>query len=388
MARSGGWRIQGAAIVVAMILLTLPVRAGCNFTDVADAVKQSVSATLVCETACKDEESCGLAIYMVAVLTGMATEGAQDKVDSFCKDVPGALDQYVSKLQTVFGSDTAKSIIGDYSGELAAVGSFADALKCACATEHSDVASENSVGVCLIDALCAMQEWVGFEACNCSPPPAKVGNCAATNAACGQWDNPDPVCQGSGSNPIFSWYPDGQTQAHYWPYYDDYRNWTSVTTTPEGSLVTETPSPSDKCGQTLYCYCPSPMKPTWTKVNWVGHDVSPYIFSCACPDGTHPGATMPNGISSCLCDSTNQPAILTGLAIHGMCPPPECPAGQTRLGGVGDCVTPCSDPSQGMSFDGSCCNPAQMTSCGECCPPSTVPDPKSGTCVPRPQQPK
>lgn len=388
MARSGSWRTQGSAIVAAVILLASPARAGCNFTDVADAVKQSVSATLTCESACDTEESCAAAIWLVAALTGIALEGGQDEVNSFCAQAQGKLDQIASTAKTVFGNELAQKYLGDLSTELGAIGSAANVVKCACATQRSNEASEDSIGVCLIDALCTLQEWVGFEACYCSPPPPQIANCAATNVACGQWDNPNPVCQGSGSNPIFSWYPDGQTQAHYWAYYDDYRNWTTVTTTPEGSLVTETPSPSDKCGQTLYCYCPLPMKPTWTKVNWVGHDVNPYIFSCACPEGTHAGATMPNGISSCLCDDTNQPAILSGLALQGMCPPPACPAGQTRLSLDGECVTPCSDPSQGMAFDGSCCNPTQMSSCGQCCPPSSVPDPKSGTCVPRPQQPK
>ncbi|WP_141938300.1 hypothetical protein [Bradyrhizobium sp. UNPA324] len=375
---------RGAAIVVATILLASPARAGCNFGDIADAVKESVSATLVCETACKDEASCAAAIYMVAVLSMLAAEGGQSKVNSFCSGVPNTLDEVVSKLNTVFGNSTVQSVVGDVSSELASVGSLADVLKCACATEHSNAASENSIGVCLVDALCTLQEWVGFEACNCQPPPPKIANCAATNVACGQWNNPDPVCQGSGSDPIFSWYPDGQTQAHYYPYNDDYRDWTSVTTTPEGALVTLTPSPGNQCGQTLYCYCPSPMKPTWTKVNWVGHDVSPYIFSCTCPEGTHAGAMMPNGVSSCLCDNTNEAAKFSNLGPGGMCPPPACPAGQTRLGQNGECVTPCSDPSQGMAFDGSCCNPAQMTSCGQCCPAGTIPDSNSGTCVPKP----
>ncbi|MDQ2078571.1 hypothetical protein RA307_00125 [Xanthobacteraceae bacterium Astr-EGSB] len=377
-----------AVIIAATLVLTSPVRAGCNFSDVADAVKQSVSATLTCKSVCKEEVSCAGAIWLVAVLTGIAAEGGQGKVDTFCAQAQGKLDQIASTANTVFGNALAQKYFGDMSDQLAAVASAAEVVKCACETQHSNVASQDSVGVCLMDALCAMQEWVGFEACNCSPPPPKAANCAATNLACGKWNNPDPVCQGSGSNPIFSWYPDGQTQAHYNPYYDDYRNWTSVTTTPEGTLITQTPSPSNKCGQTLYCFCPAPMKPVFTKVNWVGHDLNPYILSCACPDKTHAGPMMPNGISSCLCDNTNEPAIMSGLAPFGMCPPAACPAGQVRLGGVGECVTPCADASQGMGFDGSCCNPAQMSTCGTCCPPSTVPDPKSGTCVPRPQPPK
>ena len=131
------------------------------------------------------------------------------------------------------------------------------------------------------------------------------------------------------------------------------------------------------------------MKAEWLEVPNPGSLDRAYVFACDCPDGTHPGATTPKGISSCLCDNTNQPANF-GFAPYGMCPPPACPAGQTRLGNDPNspCVTPCSDPKQGMAFDGSCCDPAQMNACGQCCPPSAVPDPKSGTCVPRPQPPK
>jgi hypothetical protein len=129
------------------------------------------------------------------------------------------------------------------------------------------------------------------------------------------------------------------------------------------------------------------MEFSWNEVPNPGSGDHRYILSCDCPKGTHPGATMQDGISTCLCDDTNKPANF-GLAPFGMCPPPDCPAGQTRLGTDGECVVPCSDPSMGMAFDGSCCNPGQMTSCGECCPPDTVPDPKKGTCVPRPKPPK
>jgi hypothetical protein len=41
-----------------------------------------------------------------------------------------------------------------------------------------------------------------------------------------------------------------------------------------------------------------------------------------------------------------------------------------------------------MTFDGSCCDPAKMTSCGKCCPPGTTPDPTTGSCLPPPPQPK
>jgi hypothetical protein len=386
MEAPAGWRVRLAAIVAATALLTSPAKAGCSLGDMVDTVGHVFSAISDCESACSEEASCAVAIWLAGVLTGVAAEGGQGMVNSFCSQAQGTADQIVGTLKTVGGSSIGQSLLGEVADKLESVGAAAKVVKCACETEQSGSSANSSFGACVEDALCWLQAEIFGDPCQCTPPPPKLANCAATNVACGKWNNPDPLCQGNdGTHPIFSTFND--CQSHWDAYYADTHDSVTQTTNQEGTLIVEMPAPVDHCGQALYCFCPQPMVPACVQTNRVGSDWTFYMFACACPEGTHPGATMPNGISSCFCDNTNEPAIF-GFAPMGMCPPPACPPGQTRLGGAGDCVTPCSDPTQGMAFDGSCCDPRQMTSCGDCCPPDTLPDPKSGTCVPRPQPPK
>jgi len=385
-----GWRTRGAAVVAAMMLLASPARAGCNPSDIFNAAKDTVSGLSACESACSDEASCAVAIWLTAVLTGVATEGGQGMVNSFCSQAQGSASQIVGTLQSVGGSSVGQDLLGEVADQLESVGSAAKVVSCACETEQGGGALSADLGQCMEDALCYLQDQLGLGPCDCTRPPPRVANCASIDVKkCEGKAFIDrmhyPECRASGS--IGNSNPNGTNSGSYM---QPWQPTLSVTTTSEGTLVEQLPpsAAGTGCDPVQYCFCPAPMKADWQQVPNPDSGDNRYVFACECPDGTHPGATMPNGISSCLCDDTNQPAILTGLALQGMCPPPACPPGQTRLGGVGDCVTPCSDPSQGMAFDGSCCNPAQMTSCGECCPPSTVPDPKSGTCLPRPQQPK
>lgn len=389
MARSGGWRTQAAAIVAAMILLASPARAGCNPSDIFNAAEETVSGLSACASACGNEASCAAALWLTAALTGVRTEGGQDKVNSFCNQAQGSASQIADKLQAVAGAAVAKQL----ASKLESVSSVGDIVNCACKTEQGGGSLDADFGQCVEDALCWVQEEIGLGSCDCTRPAPAIANCAAFDAKKCEADRSSsglyapPSCIPSGSI--------GNDNANCLP--KSYQSWkytVTCTTTSAGTLVADLPPTGEGtgCDGAYYCFCPAPMIPAWHQVSNSDGD-SGYSFSCDCPydpnnpdHQTHPGALMPNGISLCLCDNTNQPANF-GFAPFGMCPPPACPAGQTRLGGVGDCVTPCSDPSQGMAFDGSCCNPAQMTSCGECCPPTTMPDPKSGTCVTR-QQPK
>jgi hypothetical protein len=45
-------------------------------------------------------------------------------------------------------------------------------------------------------------------------------------------------------------------------------------------------------------------------------------------------------------------------------------------------VKPCTSSSEVMTPDGTCCDPNQVTFCGQCCPAGKVPDPANGTCTP------
>ncbi|WP_315775484.1 MULTISPECIES: hypothetical protein [unclassified Bradyrhizobium] len=394
MGRAGRWRVQGAAIVAAMILLASPARAGCSPEDIADAFIGTLSAAYVCKSVYENDASRYAAIALTAALSGVALSGSdtgkgQALVNQFCAEAQGNADQVVSKLNTIFGNAIAENVLGDLSKELAAVGAAADVVKCACKSEQSTVGLGSEVGSCLQEALCWGQEKLGMQSCgDCEVLPPVQATCAAINATCEKvhymewWRYPE--CQGiGGPGSIFS--PSGK--GVYQDQYDRYG--VGMVETGDGTLVVTDPGAYACHTGSSYCTCPKPMVPHWQQVPNPGSGDSKYVFSCDCPKDTHPGALKSDGLSECLCDDTNQVAVF-GFAPYGMCPPAACPAGQTRLGGDKNspCVTPCSDKSQGMAFDGSCCNPAQMTNCGECCPPDTVPNVKTGSCEPRPKQPK
>ena len=395
MARARSWRTQGAVIFAAMFLLVSPARAGCNPSDIFNAAKQSVSGLSACASACADGVGCAASVAATGVLSEIAAAAGQGVVSSFCSQVQGNATQILDELKSVGGSSIGQNLLNDFASALSAVGSPATVVKCACETEQGGASLGSDLGACVEDALCWVQEELGFGSCDCTRPAPTLVNCGSIDvkkcAGEGLMEKyDDPACLPYDS--IGNSTPDCQNSG-----YSNVKYTLTCTTTSEGTLVVALPPTAEGtgCGGVFYCFCPAPMNPAWHQIpSAPGSGDDRYGFSCDCPydpknpdHQTHRGATMPNGISSCLCDNTNQPANF-GFAPNGMCPPSTCPAGQTRLGGIGDCVTPCSDPSQGMAFDGSCCNPAQMNSCGQCCPPGTVPDLKSGTCVPRPQQPK
>lgn len=389
MARSASGRTRAAAIVATMVLLASPAQSGCNLTDIFNAAKQSATGLSDCAAACANGVGCSAAMALGGALTGVAAQAGQGTVNSFCSQVQGGIAKALGYLNSVGGIGT--DLLGEIADALNAVSSPVEVLKCACGTEQGGDSLGSDLGECIEDGLCALSGVFG-DPCGCpAPPPPTVANCASIDVKKCE-DNSSysgyfkPACIPSGSFGATCPTP---------PCWDPYAAWDGtllVLTTSSGTyLSTVPPWAEGECnsGQQS-CFCPKPMNPVWKEVPNPDSSDPAYAFACDCPDGTHPGALMPNnGISSCLCDGTNQPANF-GFAPFGMCPPPKCPAGQTRLGSDPNspCVTPCSDPSQGMAFDGSCCNPAQMTTCGKCCPPTTVPDPTSGTCVPRPSNPK
>jgi hypothetical protein len=368
-----------------------PARAGCSLDDVLNSLENALSSigSSSCAAACSDGVGCGAAAAVVAVLAGVSADAGQGSVNSFCGDISNLLQQVnngsddansvVNALQQATGSSIGQDVLSQLSS---AVGSVADPLgvaQCACGVEQGIGQLGSSFGACLQDFLCAGDALLGSP-CTCTAPPPVMANCSQSNANCASWTDTDPACQGQNSILAGS---GGSNIPGYEPVH--------VSTNAGGTLVTTGGDSSDgagHCSPVTYCFCPAPMVPTWTfDYPWVvnnGWNVDAsqfYIFSCACPSGTHMAANSPVGLSSCLCDSTNLPAIF-GESLVGMCPPPACPTGQVRLSPTSACVTPCSDPSEGMTFDGACCNPAQLTSCGTCCPPGTTPDPTSGTCNP------
>lgn len=386
---AAGWRTQGAAIIVGLILLASPARAGCSLEDIGNAFYGTLKATATCKSVCENEAACAAAVALDIALGGAAVQGSdtgqgQQLVNQFCKEAQGTADQIVGKLNTIFGNAIAKEVLGDLSSQLSSVGSAAQVVRCACETEQSTNSLGDDLGQCVDEALCG---WFGV-GCDCKRPPPQTANCSSIDVKKCKEDHDysgiwNPACIPSGT--IHNTNPDWKQGGSY----ADYSSKLLKEESSQGTLVLQLPPAVDNCTPAQTCFCPKPMVPSWHEIPNPNSGDHMYTFSCDCPyepknpdHQTHPGGMLPSGISQCICNNTGQPANF-GLAPFGMCPPPACPAGQIRLSLNGECVSPCSDPSQGMAFDGSCCNPAQMTSCGQCCPPGTMPDSKNGTCVPK-----
>lgn len=385
-----------ALLAAPTILMPIgPARAGCSLDDVLNSLASAVESvgSSSCAAACADGVGCGAAVAITAVLGGVSADAGQGSVNTFCGEVQNILNQansgadnantVVNALQQAAGSSIGQDVLNQLSSAVSAVADPLGVAECACGIEQGVGQLGSSFGACLQDFLCAGDALFGSP-CTCTPPPPIMANCSQSNSNCGDWEDADPACQGQ--NTILAG-TNGSNIPGYTP--------VTVSTSAGGTLVTTGGNSSDgagHCSPVSYCFCPAPMVPTWTfdypyvvANGWSESGSQFYIFSCACPSGTHAAANSPTGLTGCLCDNTNQPADFAPHLFTGMCPPAACPAGQVRLSGTGNCVTPCSDPSEGMTLDGACCNPAQLTSCGTCCPPGTTPDPATGTCIP-PQQ--
>jgi hypothetical protein len=384
----------GVALLAAaaMLLPAGPARADCSLGDIANAIENTFGsvASGACASACADGAGCGVASGMAGVLAGVP----QGTVNNFCGQVQTALGD----AQNIGnGANAVEGILGplglsslaSFVGDAAAVG--ADPLNiaaCACSLEQGINQLGSDFGSCVQQALCDVGQLFG-QSCSCSPPPPTVADCAQSNAKCDNSNNQDLACVGAGPQGQFTimqgYDPKTNTIHNISPYYPAQQYQTSG-----GTLVTTTYG----CGGMSYCFCPKPMEATWT-LDVPQNNANPnncsvcannypwYVFSCNCPGGTHadPSGALVNGISVCLCDKTNQPADFNPESFGGPCPPPACPTGQVRLSSNGNCVTPCSDPTKGMTMDGACCDPARVTACGFCCPGHTLPNPLAGTCT-------
>lgn len=392
MAKS--WRIalnvSAALLAAAATLAPLDgARAapGCSPGDLLNALESAVGsvASASCAAACSDVAGCALAGTASGILAGVSADAGQNDVDQFC-----------SALQNVNGADASAvlGVLNQIPGLSAAASAVADPLDvalCGCSIEQGFGQLTSDVGDCFQDVFCFFSGLFG-NPCTCTPQPPVTLNCAQTNSQCGTYDlnntlPSDVVAACEGQNTIVAVGDNYCQQAAG-----------NCITGPSGTLVSVPSNGQNaqgQCDPVSFCFCPSPMAPTWTPdslANLSNSTSNLYIFSCNCPAGQHPQGAL-GGISVCACNGTNAAPLppdtvtLTASgAFTGACPPPSCAAGQISLGGK--CVTPCSNPSEGMTMDGSCCNPSQMTSCGTCCPPGTTPDPTTGTCLPPPPAPK
>jgi hypothetical protein len=384
-------------LLPAALLCTTPARAdGCSIGDIVNGLVQTIGSFTsgTCAGACTDGVGCGAAAGIAAGLGTAAAVAGQGSVDTFCSDLNSAVNG-LGDIQSALGpipSDVSSTIISTLND----LGDPLTVAQCACSLEQGANQVVSGLAACweqFEQGLCQVMNF--GQSCTCSPPPPAVADCSyLQNSQCGSTGpNYDPnkygFCYGSGANGqtiVQGYDPGSNSVQNISPYPPAQQTVTSAGT--EVSIA------NGSCGGVSYCFCPKPMEPTWT-LDGPENDLNPnncgacanhsswYVFSCNCPKTTHPDPSgkLVNGVPVCICDGTsNQVANLSSNALFGWCPPPDCPAGQIRLTGNGQCITPCSDPTKGMTMTGACCDPNQTSACGQCCPPHWTPNPATGGC--------
>ena len=360
-----------------MLLSGAPARAapGCNLGDLANAAANTLSGAT--SPACDATYATGVGIGVVTLVTGalegLAATGNSRTISTVCNAVN--FGQNVDDSATGIGqwlaqANVSTQTVDDIVGALqsSAVLDPLNVAQCACNIEQGI----NSLLSDLGDCLCDLVSWIpGVNCNNCTPPPPVQADCALpANCFVG---SSDPACQTN--NAITGCIT--VINATVCP--------ASANPTPTGTFVTE-PTGDSNCPTMRYCFCPKPLVPTWTPMPSLPPGfttpTTTNVFTCACPDGTYQAGTA-GGVPICLCDYTNEPPQVADTP-QGMCPMNllgPCQANQIVV--QGKCVTPCSDPTKGMTPDGACCDPNQVSACGQCCPPGTTPDPANGSCIPK-----
>jgi hypothetical protein len=370
------WRVSVALVTATATLVPpAPARAdpGCNFLDMINAGANALGALATPQCAAASAEDGGVvASYVIAGLLEGASALNSGAVNGFCTGLAQAQDD-INTIQTALN---ALGISVDLAAALGGLDPLS-IVECGCTIQQSVSALASDVGACACDLLNAIP---GVH-CGCSnPPPPVQANCALPSTCF--TGSSDPACQTGnaimgcsnflGSLPGAGPHCTGNEQ--------DGAN---------GAFVS-THIGDPNCGALLYCFCPKPLVPTWTSVpplpGTFGNPLYSGVFTCLCPSGTYQARTASGepmtsaGVPVCLCDYTNQPPKVTDNP-QDMCPLNllgPCQAGQISRNGR--CITPCSDPTKGMTQDGACCDPSMVTACGQCCPPRTIPNPANGSC--------
>jgi hypothetical protein len=377
----------GAAIFAAATILTpAPGRAqSCSPQDVWNDLSNAWQGIGNCAGACASGFGCFAAFAIAAALAAADAANEQGAVSTFCTDVQNAqnnADAIVGYLQQIPGVsqstvDNVKSIFGSVADPFAAA-------QCACDEVQNVGSLIQDVGNCIVAGLCDASALFGTP-CGCTEPPTTVSaNCASNIQNCANFSgSPAQValCQGEGGSIITE---------------DGWSAPIMVINTPGGSEVLQSASGSaafGTCGTTSVCFCPKPMQlvkvcDAMYDYNCQNNDV--YIYACVCPQGTtpagataqNPAGTLANGVNTCLCPDGRPIMSDPGATPDLPCPAPllgtPCPNGQRNVGGK--CVTPCAN-NEVMTPDGSCCNPNQVTFCGQCCPTGMTPNLQNGTCT-------
>ena len=372
---------------VAVWISFVPARAqGCDPQDFWNALQNVASgiSSPACDTTYADPVGDAALIALAAALGGIT---AEDPSANVCGAISNAFNDITDGQSDLGTLNSALSNLGLATSALDSVQQILSgaanpvaAAECACQWDQGVSALGGDVLACLQSAICGIQQDFGLGGCSCTPPTPVAANCTPPIAECTNYNmNPnDPAC----ANAIY-----GQNGVNPPPV---------ITKSVSGgtiviNVVDGWDGHSAMCSPDTYCFCPAPMQVVAVPNYYAdgGDTNNGYVmYVCECPQT--PVATKPAGTSGglaevCLCPD-GQPAVPSQVSLlnptGSICPPQvTCPDGQEMIGGK--CVTPCSNPNEGMTMSGACCDPNQVTSCGQCCPPGTTPDPTSGTCIPK-----
>jgi hypothetical protein len=382
-------RAHAIAIAAALLSPSIPARADCSFNDFLNAVENLGSAisSPACDAAYASGVGVGLVVGLGGALSGVMAEDS-NVGNQICQQVQndfnnlGNVSNDLGTLQGILGQypaaasllQTAQDTLGDVANPLGAAA-------CACDWGQGVGQLGGDVLACLQNAICGLQEDLGWGGCGCTPPTPILANCTPPIETCtGYTGNPnDPACQ----NAIY-----GQNGVN--------PPSTIVEQTANGTVVIDVTDgwdgSSKYCSPDRYCFCPAPM--TVVAVDNLiadgGNPANGYVmYVCECPSGTKAAAQSGPLAEVCICNNTGllaSPPVKSVTNPEGSaCPIPltgiPCPQGEVNVGGK--CVPACAS-NEVRTPSGTCCNPDNVSMCGVCCPPGTKPNLANGSCNPSP----
>jgi hypothetical protein len=384
----------GIALFTAAALFFQPsqARGDCSPSDLWNALENTFST--ITSSGCAGVSADPALWAPVGVAAGVMAGVSQSQ--QFCQGVQNVQNQ-LSNLSGDGNSLVTQldnlGVNADFlASALSALGSASDALsvvECSCALSNNISQLGGDAGDCIEGALCDLQNLAN--SLDPSAFPSCSGHVVIQQSNCTQ--NP---CQSNGScNPNL-----GNVIVQC-PAGDDAPPVNQVNGPNGSGTIVSVTNGADASGNIYVqqCICPPPMQGTWTSFgNYAGwgqivQDPNCSFFTCNCPPDSQAAATSGAGAYVCICNNTHQPAqppIKTTTNPGGIpCPVPltglPCPNGQTN--DAGKCVPTCAS-NQILLANGTCCDPAQASSCGTCCPGGQSPDPVTGACSSTPKLPR
>ena len=270
---------------------------GCSVDDLWNAIESTASAITsdACAAACADTAGagCTAAAGITAGLGVAAASQGQGAVDGFCSQVNNA-QTAVGDVGALQSWANAAGMSLDLVSALGSIGDPLSIVQCSCSLEQGVNQLGGDTLSCFQDAICGLQQDLGWGGCGCHPPPPVAANCTPPPDCV--INNTDPGCEnaiyGAQSN------PPGQI----------------VKSLSNGTMVVDVTDGWDGksywCSPDRYCFCPSPMKLAAVPNDYLngGTPSNGYvIYYCQCPNlgpgqTTHAAAASGPLAEVCLCE--------------------------------------------------------------------------------------